>query len=93
MPLAFTRRTEFSGSVIELRAFGDAFERMPKFSVPITADSAEATFDTAALKTPPGDYVVALYGGAVAKYKDKPDAAAKDTVDIVVTEPITIRVK
>lgn len=93
IPLTFTRRTEFSGSVIELRAFGDIFERVPKFSVPITADSAEATLDTATLKTPPGDYVVAFYGGAVAKYQDKPGAAAKDTVDIIVSEPITIRVK
>ncbi len=74
VPLTLTRRTEFSGSVIELRAFGDAFERAPKLSVPITADSAEATLDTAALKTAPGDYVVAFYGGAVARYQDNPGA-------------------
>ena len=74
VPLVFKRRTEFSGSVIELRAFGDTFERAPKLSVPITADSAEAIFDTAALKTPVGEYVVAFYGGAVAKYQDNPGA-------------------
>ena len=93
IPLTLTRRTEFSGSVIELRAFGDGFERFPKLSVPITADSAEAIIDTAALKTPPGEYVVAFYGGAIARYKDTPAATPKDTVDIVVSEPITIRVK
>ncbi len=74
VPIQLTRRTEFSGSVIQLRTFGEVFERAPQFSVPLTADSAEATFDTATLKAPAGEYVVAFYGGAVARYSDNPAA-------------------
>ncbi|MCC6508607.1 MAG: serine protease, partial [Pirellulaceae bacterium] len=90
IPLAFMRRTDFSGSVIQLRTFGDTFERTPQFNVPITADAHEATLDTGALKTPPGEYVVAFYGGAVAKYQDNPAAvlsakSAKQKADEAVT--------
>jgi hypothetical protein len=86
VPLVLTRRTDFSGTVIQLRTFGETFERAPQFDVPITADSAEAVLDTAALGTPPGDYVVAFYGGAIAKYQDNPGAvlaarAAQKTAD------------
>ena len=56
------------------------------------------TLDLAALKTSPGDYLIAFYGSAVAKYqsgettaKDKP--VPNDTVDLVMSEPIAIRVK
>ena len=49
-----------------------------------------------ALRIPPGDHWLAFYGGAVAKYrepkKDSTAAPPTDIVDIVVTEPIHLRV-
>lgn len=102
IPLVLTRRSEFSGATMQVRTFGAGFERVPQFDVPLTADAAQAVLDLGALKTPPGDYLIAFYGGAVAKYRDNAQAAAaeaakaappRDIVDIVVSEPIAIRVK
>jgi hypothetical protein len=96
IPLNLTRRSEFSGATLNLRAIGAGFEAVPAFDVSLTADSAQAILDLAALKTPPGDYWLAFHGGAVAKYRHPPEgdkAQPRDIVDIVVTEPIAIRVK
>jgi len=102
IPLFHTRRNEFSGATMQLKTMGVGFERVPAFSVSLTADESQAVIDTAALKTPPGDYRIAFYGAAVAKHKPQPAAnaadaktaaAPKDIVDIVVSEPITIRVQ
>lgn len=98
IPLQHTRRSEFSGSVLQLKTSGAGFEQVPRFDVSLAADSSEVTLDLAALKAQPGDYLIAFYGSAVAKYqgydpsaKEKP--TPKDTVDIVVSEPIAICVK
>ena len=102
IPLALVRRSEFSGASMQVRTFGAGFEGVPQFDVPLAADASQAVLDLAALKTPPGDYWIAFYGGAVAKYRDNAGAAAapaakaapsRDIVDIVVSEPIAIRVK
>jgi hypothetical protein len=69
LPLIHTRRGEFSGSIISLKTFGNGFDRNPAFEAPLDADSSEATLDLAALKTPPGEYEIAFYGSAVAKYR------------------------
>jgi hypothetical protein len=102
IPLFHTRRSEFSGATMQLRTMGAGFERVPAFNVSLTADQSQAVIDTAALTTPPGDYRIAFYGAAVAKHKPqlpanaadaKAAAAPRDIVDIVVSEPITIRVQ
>lgn len=94
LPFKQTRRNDFSGATMQLKAIGAGFEQAPPFDVRFADDIAEAVIDLAALKTPPGDYVVAFCGGAVAKYKAHAQPAnTTDIVDIVVTEPITIRVK
>ncbi len=93
IPLMQTRHSEFSGATLKLKAFGAGFERVPSFDVPLTADTSQAVLDLAKLKTPPGDYLIGFYGGAVAKYRSNPQAAPKDIADIVVSEPIAIRVK
>ena len=123
---------------------GAGFDRAPSFEVSLKADQSEAILDTAKLKTPPGDYQIAFYGSAVAKYRYNPEAVVaaqfaqkqaqqeaaaaaeeaapesaerkkaadaalaaatkrleeatkqaqpKDIVDIIVSEPIAIRVK
>ncbi|MBD3673155.1 MAG: serine protease [Planctomycetaceae bacterium] len=74
IPLALTRRIEFSGKSISLKTFGTGFEKTPAFDASLSEDTSEAVLDLAALKTPPGDYVIAFYGSAVAKYRDNPEA-------------------
>lgn len=74
IPLVHTRRSEFSGDILQLRTSGKGFEGNPRFDVSLTADTSEAVLDTAALKTPPGDYLITFYGSAVAKYRYNPEA-------------------
>ena len=93
IPLVYTKRTEFSGSTFQMKAFGDGLDRMPPFNVSIEGSSADAVIDLASLQLAPGDYSFAFYAGAVVKYRIKPDSPPQDTVDIVITEPISIRVK
>ena len=99
IPLVHTRRSEFSGTVLQLKTLGAGFEQVPRFDVSLASDSSEVTLDLAALKTPPGDYLIAFYGSAVAKYQSGVDPASKeklttkDTVEIVLSEPIAICVK
>ncbi len=74
IPLKVTWRSEFAGTSIKLKAFGDGLEGVKEFDVPLKAASPEAVLDLAALKTPPGEYTVAFYGPAVVKYRHNPDA-------------------
>ncbi len=76
IPLALTRRSEFSGATMELRTAGVGFDRVPVITLPLTADQSLAVVDLAALKTPPGDYLIAFYGGAVTKYRHQLEAVA-----------------
>ena len=69
IPLFHTRSSEFSGATMQLRTMGAGFERVPAFNVSLTADQSQAVIDTAALKTPPGEYRIAFYGAAVVKHK------------------------
>jgi hypothetical protein len=77
IPLKHTRRSEFSGDTLQLKTSGEAFEGNPRFDVSISADTSEAVLDTAALKTPPGDYLIAFYGSAVMKYRYNPKAVTE----------------
>ncbi|HWL08808.1 MAG TPA: serine protease [Planctomicrobium sp.] len=72
VPLKFTWRSEFSGA-LELRPIGDGFESAKPISVALNAPTLDAVFDTASLKLPPGKYTIALFGGVVAKHKERPD--------------------
>lgn len=74
IPLTHIRRSEFSGATLNLRTMGSVFERAPAFNVSLTADSSQAVLDTAALKAPPGEYLLAFYGGVVTKYRHNPDS-------------------
>ena len=74
IPLVHTRRSEFSGSILQLKTSGEGFENVPRFDVPLSADTSEAVLDLGALNTPPGDYLIAFYGSAVAKYRYNPEA-------------------
>ena len=69
IPLVQNRRGELSGGSMSVKVFGTGFEQAPAMNIPLTTDTSEVVFDLAALKTPPGDYLIALYGGAVNKYR------------------------
>ena len=69
IPLIHTRRSEFSGQNISLKPVGDVFSGIAAFDASLTAETSEVTLDLAKLKTPPGDYHLAFYGSAVAKYQ------------------------
>ena len=77
---------------MELRTAGAGFDRVPAFTLPLTADQSEAVLDLAALKTQPGDYLIAFYGGAVAKYRHNPEAVplAEAVVKKATTDVTTI---
>ena len=69
IPLTHTRHNDFSGPSISLRNWNSGLGSVPSFDASLTADSSEAVIDLAALKTKPGEYVIAFYGSAVAKYR------------------------
>lgn len=74
IPLKHVRREEFSGDIMGLKTFGAGFDRAPSFDVSLKTDQSEAVLDLAKLNTPPGDYLIAFYGSAVAKYRYNPEA-------------------
>jgi len=76
IPLALKRRSDFSGDKIQMRAVGAGFEGAPRFDVQIKSETSQAVLDLAALKVPPGEYKVSFLGGAVVKYRHKPEMVA-----------------
>ena len=83
IPLIHMRRGQFSGSIMAAQTLGVGFEKH-KFELPLDKDKSDTVLDLAALKTPPGDYLIAFYGGAVAKYQHHPQgvAQAKAALDL-----------
>lgn len=97
LPLRLAKRSEFSGGVLQLRAFGPGFEGLPAFDVPLSADGHDAVIDLEKLKIAPGDHTIAFYGTAIVRYRPavKPGVeppAPSDTAEIVVSTPIRLRV-
>lgn len=76
IPLVHTKRSEFSGAILQFKTAGEGFENNPRFDVSLSADTSEAVLDTKALGVAPGDYLIVFYGSAVAKYRYNPDAVA-----------------
>lgn len=74
IPLVHLRRSEFSGAKMSLSTLGSGFEKTPPFDVPLNEDASSAVLDLATLKTAPGEYAIAFYGSAVAKYQYNPGA-------------------
>ncbi len=74
IPLTHSQRCDFSGAKMSLKTLGTGFDKNPAFDAPFNADQSEVTLDLAALKTTPGDYTIAFYGSAVAKYQYHPEA-------------------
>jgi len=74
VPFVQTLRSEFQGATAELKPIGAGFEAASNLALTLTADKAEVVLDLAALKIPPGDYLVAFQGSAVTKYRHHPEA-------------------
>lgn len=74
IPLVHLRRGEFSGKNLTVKTFGEGFKTNKAFDLPLSENSSEAVLDLKALKTKPGDYLIAFYGGGVTKYKHYPKA-------------------
>lgn len=74
IPLRLTWRNAFTGATIKLKGQGDGFTTLKELEIPIQAESAELALDLAALKTPPGEHTLVLYGSAVSKYRYNPAA-------------------
>ncbi|MCA9157902.1 MAG: serine protease, partial [Planctomycetales bacterium] len=74
IPLKITRRSEFLGTSTDLKTLGAGFSNSAVFALPLDKDSVEAKLDLEKLKTPPGEYTIAFYGSAVAKYAHNPGA-------------------
>jgi len=74
IPLKLTWRDEFTGSSIKLSAFGEGFTALKPLDIPNKTEATELVLDLAALKTPPGEYTLALYGSGVSKYRYNPGA-------------------
>ncbi len=81
IPLTHTRRSEFSGATMGLKTFGGGFENVPRFDVSLNENGSTVVLDTAALKKTPGDYLIAFYGSAVAKYRHNPFAVLRAEAD------------
>jgi hypothetical protein len=73
IPLSVVWRGEFTGA-LRLKTLGAGFESAKEVDVALGASTAEAVLDLAALKTPPGDYVIALYGNGTTKHRHNPGA-------------------
>ncbi|MEC8781400.1 MAG: serine protease [Planctomycetota bacterium] len=74
IPLKHVRRCDFSGAAIKLKTLGAGFTGVPTFEASLTSDESEAVVDLGKLKTLPGEYHLAFYGSAVAKYEYNPTA-------------------
>ena len=68
IPLIHFRRSEFSGTLLNAKAFGKGLERF-RAEMPIDSDHSEVTLDLASTPLPPGKHTIAFYGGVVAKYQ------------------------
>ncbi len=77
IPLNIISRCDHSGTTVSLSTFCAGMGRVPAFDINITQPTAEAVIDLAALKTPPGEYQLAFYGSAVAKYRYHPEAVTQ----------------
>jgi len=90
IPLILKRRSEFSGDKIQIKAIGAGFDNSPKIDLSIKADTMDVVIDLEKLKTPPGEYLIAFMGGAVAKYRHQAELV---TATEAASQKMSIEVK
>lgn len=74
IPLKLTWRSEFNGTSIKVKAYGEGFSGIKEFDIPLKAATHEAVLDLAALKIAPGDHVFAFQSLGICKYRYNPAA-------------------
>ena len=72
IPLVHTVRSEFSGAVLQLMTLGPGFDGNPRFDVQINEETSHAIVNLGSIKPAPGEYTIAFYGSAVARYRYNP---------------------
>jgi hypothetical protein len=58
--------------VLQLKTFGPGWESNPPFDISLSGNRSEAKLHSGVVKAPPGEYTIAFYGAAVAKYRYNP---------------------
>ncbi|PHS14856.1 MAG: serine protease [Blastopirellula sp.] len=86
IPLTTILHSDFSGNKISLKTFGAGFDKNPAFDLALDSDKSEVTLDLSKLKTVPGEYQIAFYGSAVAKFQYNPKAVAAAEIALKQTE-------
>jgi hypothetical protein len=69
IPLRITWREEFNGASIKLKPFGTVFSGLKPIDLPVKATAVDVVLDLAALKTPPGEHLLAFNGISVVKHR------------------------
>lgn len=82
IPLQILRRIDHSGASVSLNTFCAGMGKVPAFNIDINQETGEAVLDLAALKTKPGEYQLAFYGAAVAKYSYHPEAVTAAELEL-----------
>ncbi len=77
IPLKVISRCEHTGTEITLSTFNAGLGAVPTFNVPLKDKTGKAELDLKALKTAAGEYQIAFYGKAVAKYRHNVEAVSK----------------
>lgn len=77
IPVVHNKRLEFSGANITLKTLGHGFNRNASFDASLSAQTTDVTLDLAKIKAKPGEYNIAFYGSAVAKYVYDPAAVQR----------------
>jgi len=73
IPLKIEWREPFNGASIRLTPFGTVFTGVKPIDLPLQAATAEVVLDLAALKTPPGEHVLAFSAISVVKHRANSD--------------------
>jgi hypothetical protein len=74
IPLKLTWRTDFNGTSIKVKAYGEGFNALKDLEIPIKAATHDLKLDLAALKIPPGNHTFALQSLGICKYSYNPAA-------------------
>lgn len=82
IPLVHTKRCDFSGPSITLKTLSESLSRNPAFDAALSAEITQAKVDLSKVKVSPGEYTIAFYGSAVAKYQYNPESVAQAEAEL-----------
>ncbi|MCB9953441.1 MAG: PPC domain-containing protein [Planctomycetaceae bacterium] len=74
IPLKIEKRSEFQGNKVSLKTYSPELSGNPGFDISLDDEKNVGVVDLTKIKVAAGDYEIAFYGSAVAKYRDNPNA-------------------